>query len=226
MKKTSTSAPNESFTQKELVDRLTETANTLGSKSDVSKVIGLSESQLYKQLKGLSVPRLDTAAALAKAAGVSLEWLAFGEGPKFTAESPRSNTMASRITTSEQSLHNDAASQDQEAVLAFIYSHFSNLFKQPRESKPLAIMRVNDDAMAPSLNNEDTVLVSRIPRHDEDGLYALHINGRLLIRRLQFAHNGIRVLCDNPLYKEQWIENDQSEQVQLVGKVVWFGRTL
>lgn len=57
------------------------------SKKEVAKVMGLSESQLYRVIAGDSQPKAESVGRLAKEAGVSLDWLILGVEPKCGKES-------------------------------------------------------------------------------------------------------------------------------------------
>lgn len=53
-----------------------------------ARACGLAESVLRTYLHDGRMPPLDKALAIATAAGVSLDWLASGRGPRATAEAP------------------------------------------------------------------------------------------------------------------------------------------
>ncbi|MDT8428526.1 MAG: helix-turn-helix transcriptional regulator [Pseudomonadales bacterium] len=57
------------------------TSQINGGKRQLAKQIGLSEAQLHRIIAGQSQTRIETIVSIAKVAGVSIEWLATGEGP-------------------------------------------------------------------------------------------------------------------------------------------------
>jgi transcriptional regulator with XRE-family HTH domain len=61
--------------------RINAIAGKVGGKVALAKSAGLSESQLHRIVAGESQPKIEAVAAMAKAAGVSVGWLATGESP-------------------------------------------------------------------------------------------------------------------------------------------------
>lgn len=101
------------------------------------------------------------------------------------------------------------------------------LSKMPLEE--LSVLRVADDTMAPTLEEGDHVLIHHAGDAgvDRDGLYAISVRDsrRLLVRRLRrrLGAGGLTVLCDNPRYPA---EDIQDKAIIVRGRVRWFGRTL
>lgn len=65
-----------------LTDRLRSCAEAVGSGDELSRLTGIPRRSLENYLSGKTVPKLKPLLAIAKTAGVSLDWLATGEGPK------------------------------------------------------------------------------------------------------------------------------------------------
>lgn len=61
--------------------RIRETSDRIGGRKQLAKIAGMSDAQLYRIMSEGSAPKIETVAAIARGAGVSLEWLATGEGP-------------------------------------------------------------------------------------------------------------------------------------------------
>jgi hypothetical protein len=90
----------------------------------------------------------------------------------------------------------------------------------------LSVVRVQGDSMVPTLADGDEILVD----HEDgagrlrDGIYVLRIEDVLVVKRVSVSPSGISVRSDNPAYP-RWPERDPGE-VDMVGRVVWFGRRL
>ncbi|MGQ9370572.1 hypothetical protein [Azospirillum sp. A39] len=67
----------------ELATRIAMVIDLYDTKSAAAEVARISREQLMRQTKGLNRPFFDSLARLAAHAGVSLDWLASGEGPMF-----------------------------------------------------------------------------------------------------------------------------------------------
>ena len=82
--------------------------------------------------------------------------------------------------------------------------------------------------MAPTLADGDDVIVDRKDGAGRirDGIYVLRLDDSLMVKRLarQPAGKGISIKSDNPEYPS-W-QDVQLSRIDIVGRVLWFGRTL
>ncbi|MDP8171512.1 DNA-binding protein [Pasteurella skyensis] len=116
------------------------------------------------------------------------------------------------------------------------------LAKKGLDHTKLAIMRMKDDTMEPTICKGDTLLVSTFfhwvgnnikqgleqSEIDDliDGLYVVRINDRLSIKRLQIDIQGnFKIICDNPLYENIEITKADFNPSIVVGRLEWLGRT-
>lgn len=92
----------------------------------------------------------------------------------------------------------------------------------------VSIVRVEGDAMYPTLRDGDEVLIQRYlaNKNPRDGLYVIRADTGLLVRRiaLEPARNRIAVLTDNPNYPN-W-DGLMRNAIQIVGRVIWIGMQL
>lgn len=96
------------------------------------------------------------------------------------------------------------------------------------EVSGLSVISVKGDSMEGVLNDGDTILVQQMNHIRRDGLYVLRINDNLLVKRLQLMPgNVVNVISANEAYPSFEIRLDsESDDVQIIGKVLWFGRYL
>jgi phage repressor protein C with HTH and peptisase S24 domain len=92
----------------------------------------------------------------------------------------------------------------------------------------LSVIRVQGDSMAPTLADGDEILVDREDGAERlrDGIYVLRIEDALVVKRASLSPAGGRlsILSDNPAYPG-WPDCDAGT-VDVLGRVVWFGRRL
>jgi phage repressor protein C with HTH and peptisase S24 domain len=92
----------------------------------------------------------------------------------------------------------------------------------------LVAHRIDDDSMAPTLNEGDLVLIDTADfrEHLRDGIYAIENGNRLFVKRLAINPVSLRVtvLSDNSAYTSV-AECEQSE-VHIIGRVVWHSRII
>ena len=82
--------------------------------------------------------------------------------------------------------------------------------------------------MEPSLSEGDVVLLDMTTRSVLDGsIYALQLNGGLLIKRIQRMLDGsLIVKSDNARYDTETVSEENAERLKIIGRVVWVGRRL
>ena len=96
------------------------------------------------------------------------------------------------------------------------------------KSASLSIVRVAGDSMEPTLSDGDEVLVDASDHASRlrDGIYVLRADDALVVKRIAIKPGGrqITIASDNPAYPT-WNDMDRTE-VHIVGRVIWFGRSL
>jgi len=205
--------------------------------------IGISSSLLHNYFAG-SVPSVEKAAAIAKAANVDFAWLCLGIG-----ETPSFETI-SKIERSSNTpaISNIVPTNDDEFTLIDSYAihasagHGSTvehevqtepmsfrtdwLRKEGFPAERLAIIRAKGDSMEPTISDNDVILIlltnGDAPR---DGLYVIRLEGGLFVKRLQFEPLGsVLIKSDNPAYSSTKIAKEDRSQLHVIGRVVWAGK--
>ncbi|WP_421838802.1 S24 family peptidase [Novosphingobium sp.] len=94
------------------------------------------------------------------------------------------------------------------------------------KSSSLSIIKVVGDSMEPTLHDGDEVLVDVADDQSKlrDGIYVLRMDGALNVKRVAIEPQGrkISVVSDNAAYPS-WQGLDR-RSVNIVGRVLWFGR--
>src|SRR5579863_6579956 len=70
----------------EFRSRLTQVIQSFGSVVALAKAVGVSDNAIYKWLAGRGQPSVTNLVAVARAARVSVEWLATGEEPRQSSQ--------------------------------------------------------------------------------------------------------------------------------------------
>jgi phage repressor protein C with HTH and peptisase S24 domain len=90
----------------------------------------------------------------------------------------------------------------------------------------LSIIQVTGNSMEPTLFDGDDIMVDSGDAADRlrDGIYVIRRDDELMVKRLALAgsDDGFSVISDNPAHPA-WTPK-RSEQVAIVGRVVWAGR--
>jgi len=210
--------------------RLALIARRFGGVGELARAVGLSDNAIYKWLAGRGQPSLASAIAIARAAGVSLEWLAGGRAR--TAEGlrgqPPSDADHIKLPRGEVRLGSKRGGRLRTPQIVDVIS-FAPRWLQSRltvDPERLILMEVSGDAMEPTLRHGDLALADLRENHASvDGLYVLRQNGALAVKRLQRSGVGARLIVrsDNSAYPPIEIP---AAQIKIVGRVIWMGKAL
>lgn len=94
-------------------------------------------------------------------------------------------------------------------------------------SDDLAVIMVSGDSMTPTLYDGDHILVDLTQKSiRNDGIYVLRNDDMILVKRISL--NPVTKLCtiksDNSFY-ESW-EGLKSDELDILGRVIWMGRNI
>lgn len=212
---------------------------------------GVSQTGLQRLING-GEPTLSTLVALAKAADVSVEWLATGEGPMRKDDKageaaparsgatacPCVDTLGNPVDLEEfvfvprynlQAAAGHGASSDGEKPLfsmAFRRYWIENYLRA--NPADLSVISVKGDSMEGVLNNRDVILLNLADTHASSGLYVLRVDGDLVVKRVQRLPGAkLHVISANEAYKAFEIDlNNPPADFAVIGRVVWFGRQI
>ena len=95
-----------------------------------------------------------------------------------------------------------------------------------RRLEMLSVLRVTGDSMVPTLTDGDEILVDRADAADDlrDGVYVLRVDDTLMVKRILLdPEGGFAIHSDNPTAAGSPIS---SAEAQIIGRVIWFGRSL
>lgn len=216
-----------------------------------AKKCGYRESTIRGYLSG-SMPSLDKASHIAKAAGVHLQWLATGEGQQWVAHATGSGktedagVMAQRLieqrfVESPEALALEFAMipgynvevaagsgvfpNGEEATRKLAFRH-KWLRYRGLKAENLVLVFAKGDSMEPTITDNNTLMIDTTQRELNDGqIYVIRTDGHLIVKRIQKLWNkGILLLSDNKEYKEQQVEPNEADDLEVIGRVVWIGK--
>jgi phage repressor protein C with HTH and peptisase S24 domain len=206
--------------------RLHSIMQQFGSVAELARAAGLSDNAIYKWVSGRGEPSVRSLVALARTAGVSVEWLATGREP--TAKGRPETHVAeggeyiSMPRLGIGAVGGRAAIQSAQIV---DYATFKTEWVQRRlnaEAKSIALIEAHSDSMSPTVREGDLLLVNlRESSFRHDGIYVLRSGSELAVQRLQRRPDGaLAIKSDNPGYDTAVVS---PESITVVGKVIWLG---
>ncbi len=224
-------APWERHVPENFQARLREIAKEAGGNRALCEKSGISERTFANWLSGASEPKIIGLSAIANAAGVTIDWIVSGTKPKMALGSrPHNDSEIITIPWIAKTLK-DIQGDVAQRLHVLTHMPFSTQFLETRLLKTdfdqLCLLEVHGDSLHPTANCGDFVLVDRSDTSKADGLVSFVFQENILIKRIVNTLNGIEVISDNKaLYPSHIIPPEQSEQLDIIGRILWIGKTV
>ncbi|GKW23423.1 XRE family transcriptional regulator [Pectobacterium versatile] len=195
--------------KKESVEQFSERLKSIvptGSGRDFAKKAGIGYSTVHNYLQAVSSPTLENLVLLAKAGGVSVEWLATGK--EFSKSAGTGQT--------EKLLK--VPFIDSDNFLLLDSSTFPDLQKM---AEALAALRVSTDVMEPTFTIGSVLLVDQFQKQLKEGkVVVLHKEGNYLYKRVQIVPDGYNLSSDNNKYKPMIVKEESLSSFDVLGEVL------
>lgn len=206
---------------------------------------GVSASGLNRLLEG-GYPTLPILIALAKAGGVSVEWLSTGgdlvesklpalvQGSSATITDVKGNNVdleefvfVPRYNVSASAGYG-SWNDDETPMFTVSFRRYWVTNHLKADPAKLSVISVYGDSMEGVLNDKDIILINHADKEPREGIYVLRIDGQLIVKRVQRLPGSLlRITSTNPAYEPFSINlNDVPNDFDIVGKVVWYGRVI
>lgn len=193
-----------------------------------SKECGISDSLIRKYLAG-SLPGTDNLVSMARAAKVSIAWLAAGEGQKVlqkeAAYSGEDGVYAYIPLYDARCSSGHGSWNERARILTHLAFTRYSLRKKGLSPENLACLRNDGDSMLGLIDDDDTVMIdlSRDSLEGE-GVYVILLDDHLFAKRLQRQFDGaIHIISENKAYPMMTVPKSGADQLQVVGRAVWAG---
>jgi len=205
--------------------RLSQILEASGSVAELARKVGISDNAIYKWLQGRGQPSVANLVALARAAKVSVEWLATGREPGAagrgaTRAAERSDYSFVPRYDVRVAAGRGAAIRSEQVVDYLAFK--TDWVRRRLDTDPRSLMLVEavGDSMAPTIDDGDLLLVDLDePRFKQDGVYVLRRDSDLIVKRLQRRPDGKLIIrSDNPAYEPAVAPRDG---LGIVGRVIW-----
>lgn len=211
------------------------------SVSAFARKCGLPDASIRQYFKG-SVPGADKAAQIAERNGVTLEWLVTGRGERHREEQFGRDasavlvlehdektysmlTMVERLRFDENELFSLELAEHEDPLLV-IGLPADWLQQRGMQPEHVRVWTHRDDTMEPTIRNGDVLLIDTSRRAlQRDGIHIVREGGRAKVRRVHWRRDGgLRIMADNPAYPAEEYAAAETDQLEIIGRVMWFGR--
>lgn len=203
----------------------------VSNNSQLAEKLGLSSSgtiSLWKKRGKIPLPNLEKVAQLTS---VSLDWLVAGEGEPgptlsdATCPIHEGFVLIPRYNV-EGSMGPGAVVGEERVIDRLAFKEEWIRTALGANPKDLALISTVGDSMEPTLHPGDLLMLDcSVNDVRDNAIYALQVNGTLLIKRLQRRVDGqVIVKSDNPAYEPEMIGPEAVDSLKVVGRLVWAGR--
>lgn len=207
----------------------------IGNRSGRSfaKEVNISYSTIHNYLTNTSQPTLDNLIALAEYTGAELEWLARGRDTVKTSE----NQINEVREESPKYICDDYVQIDDFRNMQVSAGfgaengdyHISKIAKvemawlQARRLKAsdCAMFRVDGDSMEPTLKDEEEIIVDRSKSELKEGkIFVINHGGTMWVKKIQITFDGVKLISDNTKYSPVLLDQDEADNLIVIGQVV------
>ena len=188
------------------------------------------------------LPKSETLKKIKQLKGCSIDWLLTGEGSPFpdseALKATATDTLGNPVDIDEfvfvprydiqAAAGHGQLVGDEQPMFAMAFRRYWIENYVTRDIKKLSVISVKGDSMEGVLNDGDTILINHGQTTPRDGLYVLRLNENLLVKRLQLIPGGIvNVISANEAYPTFEIDlKNPTDDVAIIGRVEWFGRSI
>lgn len=222
-------------------ERLRQAVKAAGGNQAVATRAGMHLGTMNRYIGGRDM-KAGAMIVLAKACGVTLDWLATGEDGKETERKPGGDSGMQALIEGPPDIAEERFSYiprydvrasagkgieaHEEQIIGYVA--FRNAWLNSsffRNKSNLSFIEASGDSMEPTISDGDYLLVDTSARDLQNGkIYALTVNDRLLVKRIQLRLDGsVLVKSDNKHYDPELISADTVQSLHIVGQVIWHG---
>jgi phage repressor protein C with HTH and peptisase S24 domain len=195
------------------------------NRQEAADIAGVTPEHLASYIRGSAKPPFELLNRLASAKGVSLDWLASGEGPQFVEGEMPDGFVAVAVQPEGDTRLGTGDDGDGEAPGDFLFRRewLSGLTKTPDAELRIVINRGN--ANEPVIRDGDQLLVDmQDKRIADDALYVFVSDGRYLARFVEkLATGNVALKSRNPDFRVQTLAPEDVAKLQVLGRVLWHG---
>lgn len=202
-----------------LGQRIADIAETLGGKRNLARVSGVHETQLYKYIRGVSAPSLAVSLAMARAAGVSLDWLIAGTepSPSTCSHSVLVQRYPAKACAARLPWPGSVA-----AIEPFAVSRVELQQHGLAEDSALAVQVPRGQGCTPLAEGGTVLLDRRAPGLQGDGLYLLELGGAVRVQRVQFEGDGSLILLAlSEQFRDLHLPVKRQAELSVIGRILW-----
>ena len=216
--------------------------------SAISKAIGMSQPGFSRIWYEGGLPNAETLIKIRESTGCDLNWLLTGKGSPYIdndqavevrthSDGTATDTLGNPVNLDEfvfiprydvyAAAGHGYPAEDDKPLFCMAFRRYWIENYVTRQIDKLSVIDVKGDSMEGVLNHGDNILVNHAETTPRDGLYVIRIDNDLFVKQIQKLPGKLLVKSSNPAYEPFEIDlNDDSQNVAIIGRVEWYGRTV
>lgn len=205
-----------------------------------AQYLGIAQGFLSEIERGKYEPRKPLLLAISYLYKINYDWLVTGKGEKEEAEKPlilrepetqynESSTIKDEFVYIPQMKGRKSAGGGSvlDTMIEIKIAFRRDWIQRKGNPENMSLIRATGDSMEPTLKSGDIVLIDH-NRNEVDphgGIYAIVVDGEVMIKRLQILYPSkkIKIINDNSKYESTDVD---SAHLKISGKLIWYGREL
>ena len=214
----------------------------------ISKAIGMSQPGFSRIWYEGGLPNAETLIKIRESTGCDLNWLLTGKGSPYIdndqavevrthSDGTATDTLGNPVNLDEfvfiprydvyAAAGHGYPAEDDKPLFCMAFRRYWIENYVTRQIDKLSVIAVKGDSMEGVLNHGDNILVNHAETTPRDGLYVIRIDNDLFVKQIQKLPGKLLVKSSNPAYEPFEIDlNDDSQNVAIIGRVEWYGRTV
>ncbi|MBW1888226.1 MAG: helix-turn-helix domain-containing protein [Deltaproteobacteria bacterium] len=199
-------------------------ATGISSQTKLASTLGINRSAITQAKRNDSIPDR-WILRLSRIFGLNPDWIEKGIGEKLVKIDDE--TEFGKIPKVKARLSAGGGSFEVEDEIEGLYSFKKDWLRSKGNSGKMVLMDIFGNSMEPELKDGDTVLVDQSQKDIMAGaIYAVGIDDTVMVKRLEKHPNKLVLLSDNKDYSPIYLQGDETDNVRIIGKVIWICREI
>ena len=209
------------------------------SQREFAEILGLKDPVTISRWEnGYRKPEYNILGKLVEIFNVNLHWLLTGKGEESFLSNPNMNLDNNLeeygfipIFEISASAGGGYINNENEISDYMLFKKEWLVSKISSDLSSLVIITVEGDSMEPTLQAGDLIMVDKTYSYvEKEGIYVILYDELLMVKRAQLIIESgmekIKLISDNKLYESFTIPVSEDENINIIGKVVWYGRKI
>ena len=189
--------------------------------------LGLKQSQIRDIESGKQKVSIEIAELMEKIFDIDAGWLIFGKGSMQASQVEAHNTKSGMVpipyhTDVSAAAGNGVLNHYSDTEFIMLSKSFAASFLGISSFMGLEALNVLGESMAPQINDGDIIIIQKDSIIIEGCIYVVQWHGDIMVKRLQRnpKTKAVKLISDNPLCDSYLVEDDDLDNLSIVGKVV------